>query len=336
MKQVRALNVGVLGLGFIGELHSRIWSEVPNGNLVAVADVNADRATEIAQRYNCKCYTDYAQMLQDQNVQAIDICVPEEYHVDTAIAAAKARKHILIEKPIANTHKEATAIMKAAMESGVRLMVAHVLRFDPRYVQLHDSIARGDLGEAVHVRIRRNNPWNSAARLNGRISIVRYLGVHDIDIMRWYVGSEVDKVYAQKVSKVNKERGCEDTVYAVLTFANGAIGCLELSWALPITLPTGIYATAEFVGTKGAGYVEIFGQGLSIYTEHTAVFPDTLHWPEVNGRITGDLRDELEHFADAIMNDKEFIVPTEDAVEAVRIIDAIFASIEKGQPVMLR
>ncbi|AYO29203.1 gfo/Idh/MocA family oxidoreductase [Biomaibacter acetigenes] len=327
------LNMGVIGLGLIGGLHARIISELPHTELVAVADINEEAAKKTAQSYNCDFYTDYNELLARKDIDAVSICVPEEYHVAPAVEAAKTGKHILMEKPIAKTCKEAMEIKKAAEDAGVRLMVAHVLRFDPRYQQLYKSIEVGQIGEPVHLYLKRTNPAASAKRLKGRVSIFYFLGVHDVDLMLWYAGSKVKRVYAQKVSKVNADINSEDTIMAIFNFENGAIGCLELCWALPNNTALGIVTSAEVVGTKGAGYVEICDQGLTIYTENNVFYPDTLHWPEINGKICGNLRDEISHFAEATLKGTPYVVPTDSAIKAVEVIEACFKSIETGLPV---
>lgn len=329
----KKLGMGVIGLGLIGGLHARIISELPNANLVAVADINEGLAKRTAEQYNCDFYTSYEEMLKRDDIDAVSICVPEEYHVEPAIATANAKKDILIEKPIAKTYKEALQIKEAADRAEVRLMVAHVLRFDPRYQQLHESIAKGEIGEPVHLYLKRTNPSAAAKRLKGRVSIFYFLGVHDVDLMLWYAGSNVKRVYAQKVSKVNADINSEDTIMAIFTFENGAIGSLELSWALPDNSALGIVTAAEVVGTKGAGYVDIREQGLTIYTESNVLYPDTLHWPEINGKIYGDLKEEIAHFVEATISGNAYVVPTEGAMNAVKVIEACFKSIETGKPV---
>lgn len=332
----RVLRVGVIGAGFIGGLHARILSECPSAELVAVADADGELARKVASAYGAAAYEDYNELLRREDIQAVSVCVPEEVHEPVGVAVARAGKHMLLEKPIAKTVAEAEAISRACEQAGVRMMVAHVLRFDPRYVQLHDAILRGEIGDPIHIRVKRNNPWLSGARLKGRVSILHYLGVHDIDLMRWYAGSDVVKVYGAQVSKRLADIGAADSLFALLTFANGALGLLDLSWALPKEVPSGIVSHAEVMGTKGIGYVEIFEQGLRLFTEGSGVvFPDTLHWPEVNGRVSGDLAAEIEHFVTAVLEGREFLMSTADAIKAVEVIEAIQESIRSGQAVAL-
>jgi len=331
----KTLNVGVIGLGLIGSLHVRVMRQLPNVHLVAVADADPVRARAIGDEQRCYSYTDYRDLLAREDIDAVSICVPDAYHREVSVAAASAGKHVLLEKPLAGTAAEGIDIIEAVQAAGVRMMVAHILRFDPRYVQLHDSLASGELGEPIHLRLRRQNPVLTARRLGGSVPILQYLGIHDADLIRWYASSDVERVYAQRVCKSSNRPGAEDAIIALLTFKNGAIGTIELSWALPQNFPSGIYASAEVVGTKGAGYVNILDQGLCICTGDGIKYPDALHWPEVNGQIVGDLRDEIAHFVDRTLDGGEYAVSNSDALAAVQIIEACARSIDRNQPVQL-
>jgi predicted dehydrogenase len=331
----QVLNLGVIGIGLIGSLHARVITQLPNARLTAVADIDSRKAERLGEEYGCLAYSDYRELLRRDDIDAVVICVPDEHHVDISVQCAHAGKHILLEKPLAITPMDAQQILDATEEAGVRLMVAHILRFDPRYVQLHDALARGDLGEPIHLRMRRQNPAASARRHKGDLPILRYLGVHDADLIRWYAQSEVRQVFAQKVSKFHADIGIEDAVCALLTFESAAIGSIELSWALPDNFPTGIYASAEVIGTRGVGYVNILDQGLCICSEDGVSCPDTLHWPVVNGEIVGDLRDEIDHFVKHTLDDTPYAITTEDAIAAVEIIHACTESIRTNRPILL-
>jgi predicted dehydrogenase len=229
----------------------------------------------------------------------------------------------------------AAAEIAAAVERhGVRLMVAHVLRFDPRYVQLHAAADPDQLGEPIHLRAKRNTVRSLAQRLGSNSSILYYLGVHDIDMMQWVARSPITRVYAQKVQKLSN--GNEDALYAVLNFANGAIGTLDYSWAWPDGMPNGYYVHFEVVGTRAASFIDVRDQGFHTVTMDGASGGDTHLWPEINGQITGILKDELMHFASAIRADKPFLQDYREAQDAISVIDAIFASIDQAAPVAVR
>jgi len=330
MAEVKKLKVGVLGVGLIGELHARVFSEIPTADLIAIADSNKERARKVGRQLQCEYCFSSSELLNQKDIEAVSICTPDRYHVEPAISAAKAGKHILLEKPIARTVGDGEKIKKAAEDNDVRLMVAHILRFDPRYVQLHDKIRRGDLGELIHIRAKRQNPRGVQDYLKGRTSMLHYIGVHDIDIVLWYVQSEVEEIFAKKASRVHDD----DCIFVLFSFRNGVVGSLEFSWSLPEDYPTKVWGEVEAVGTKGAGYIDVHDQGLKLFTNGFHL-PDTMHWPEYNGQIFGDLRDELMHFVDATLSKKEFLMSTEDSIKAVGFIEACLESIQKGAPVKL-
>ncbi|MCK4325256.1 Gfo/Idh/MocA family oxidoreductase, partial [bacterium] len=192
------------------------------------------------------------------------------------------------------------------------------------------QIENGNLGELIHIRVKRQNPKFIHERLKGRTSMLYYVGIHDIDAMLWYMRDDVVEVHAKKVSKMHDE----DCIFILCGFRNGAVGVLEFSWSLPENFPTGIWSEVEVVGTKGAASIDNLDQGLKLCTDKFTV-PDTYLWSMYNNHRMGDIREESMHFIDAILNNKDFLMPTEDAIKSVAFVEACFKSIEKGAPVKL-
>ena len=194
--------------------------------------------------------------------------------------------------------------------------------------------------------LKRTNPRSSGGMYKAPIFF--YIGVHDIEMMCAYAQAKPVKVYCQRVSKINKAvnaaavesrakmgQELEDAVFLTVTYDNGSIGVVELSWCLPDNSALGINTYAEVVGMNGMGIVDIRDQGVAIYTDKTVEYPDANHWPAVNGMVVGAMRDEIDHFAKASLKGSEYVVKTENALTAARIIDACFKSIETGMPVEL-
>lgn len=329
------LRVGVIGLGFIGKLHARVWAENSQARLVAVADIYEPAAKAIADEYGCEVYTDYNEMLKRDDIDAVDICMPEDFHVEPAVAAAYAKKHFIIEKPIAKTVKEAEKIKKAAEDNGVRMMVAHLLKFDPRYVQLNDAIESGKIGNVTSLALKRTNSKGTPKRLKGKVSYFYYMGIHDIEWMLTYNKlAKPVRVYAQESEIVNKGLD-KDAVFMTVTFDNGSIGSVELNWAFPENGACDFMTYAEVVGSEGAAILHVDEQGLAVFSGTDVEYPDALHWPVYNGKLLGDLKEELAHFADATINDKPYLVDTDNAINAVAIVEAAMESIRTGAAVTL-
>ena len=330
------LRIGVVGLGLIGALHARILYEMPHAQLVAVADIDADTAGRIANECSCAAYTDFKEMCDKEQLDAVSICTPDQFHLENAVYAAQKGLHILLEKPIALTEKDSREIVAAAQQNNVRLMIAHSLHFDPRYASIRDAIETDRFGDIIHMYFRRTNPRANGRRLGGKVSIFHFIGVHDFEMMCCLMRAKPTRAYSQKVSKINADIGCEDTVISTVNFDNGAIGLVELCWALPQNSALGINTYAAIIGTNAAGYVDIHQQGVSLVTADELLYPDILHWPEYNGRIQGILKDEIAHFVTATLDGTPYITKTENAIMAVSVIEACFKSIETGLPVDIK
>jgi len=325
------LRMGVIGVGFMGSYHARLWHQLPHTELVAIAEPNEAVGKPLAAELGCEHLPDAAALLARPDIDAVSIVTPDLHHVAPAVAAAKAGKHILLEKPMAHSTAAAEEIAAAVEAAGVRLMVAHVLRFDPRYVQLRQAADPATMGDTIHLRAKRNTVRALAQRLGPSTSILFYLGVHDIDMMQWVARASITRVYAQKVQKLSNAN--EDALYAVVNFDNGAIGTLDYSWAWPDGLLAGYHAAFEVIGTKDAALLDVRDQGFQVITAEGPRAADTHLWPEINGRITGDLRDELAHFAEAVLSGAPFVQDYREALSAIRVLDAIAASIDRDAPV---
>jgi predicted dehydrogenase len=330
---MKPLGVGVIGLGFFGSRHARIHARHPAADLRAVCDVNPDAAAAAAAVTGADPMTDPLELLARSDIDAISLCLPDRSHETLAVAAARAGKAVLLEKPMAHTADAARRIAAAFAESGARLMVGHILRFDPRYVQVHAAAAPEVLGDVIHVRAKRNGTRATARRLGEASSILFYMGVHDVDAMQWIARSRICRVYAQKREVLGT--GNEDALYAVVNFENGAIGNIDYSWAWPNGLMNGYRAALEIVGTRSAAYLDCSDQGFYTVADEGTAGGDTHLWPDINGRIVGDLADEIDHFIMATLRSEPYLQPWQDAFDAIPVLDALAASSASGQPVVV-
>ena len=326
-----ALRTGVIGLGYFGERHARIHHALPDAELVAVADRAPARAAAVAAITGAEPLADAAELLRRPDIDAVSICLPDRLHVDAAVMAAEAGKAILLEKPLAHDAASARRIVAAAEAAGVRLMIGHILRFDPRYVQVHAAAAPERLGQPIHLRVKRNSVRSVAARLGAASSILFYMGVHDVDAMQWIARSLISRVFARKREVLGT--GNEDALYAVVEFENGAIGLIDYSWAWPDGMMNGYRAALEIVGTRAAAVLDVTDQGFSVIDQAGTTGGDTHLWPEINGEIVGDLRDEIAHFVKAVRTGAPFVQDYREALAAIPVLDALAESARTGVPV---
>ena len=327
----RTLKVGVIGLGFFGSRHAAIYADHLSAELVGVCDRDPERVAAVSQATGARSFDDLNALLALPELDAVSICLPDRLHEDAAIAAAEAGKTILLEKPFAHDAATARRIIAAVEASGSRLMIGHILRFDPRYVQTFHAAAPERLGGPIHLRAKRNGVRSTAKRLGGSSSILFYMGVHDVDAMQWIARSRIARVYAQKTEMLGA--GNEDALYAVVNFENGAIGNIDYSWAWPDGLMNGFRSSLEIVGTRSAAYLDCTDQGFYVVDDAGTAGGDTHLWPEINGRIVGDLADELDHFIKASLSGKPYQQDYREAFDAIPVLDALAQSARTGLPV---
>lgn len=326
-----ALKVGVIGLGFFGGRHARVYADHPAADLVGVADLDPARVAEVTAATSARGFADFRELLAMPGLEAVSICLPDRLHENVAIAAAEAGKAILLEKPLAHDVPTARRIVEAVERNGVPLMIGHILRFDVRYVQVYHAADPARLGEPIHLRAKRNGVRSVARRLGANSSILFYMGVHDVDAMQWIGRSRIARVYAQKREVLGT--GNEDVLYAVLTFENGAIGSLDYSWAWPNGLMNGFRSAFEIVGTMSAAALDVSDQGLYFTDDAATTGGDTHLWPEINGRIAGDLANEIDHFVKATLSGTPYLQHYQEAFDAIPVLDALAASARSGVPV---
>jgi len=324
--------IGIIGAGFIARGHARCCHTIEETKLVAVADLDESRGRALVHDFGGDYYSDYHKLLERHDVDVVIICLPDHLHAEVSQAAARARKHILLEKPLATTLEDADKILKAVAENEIRMMVGHSLRFNVPYAALHERVKRGDIGTPVHGWARRNARIIDGRRFQGNTSVIMFLAVHDIDFLRWCIGSEVTRVYAEGNRRVLTDVGVDDSILSVLRFANGFIASLEHSWILPENFGAVVDAKVELVGENGMITFDSFDQGLSSWTQSGgSFFPPS----DFLGQVRGSLYEELRHFIDCLHKKREFLVSGNDARQALIVALAIHESLKKGRPVDL-
>lgn len=307
----KPLRVGVIGVGAMGKNHARIYSQLPGVELIGVADVNEKLAISIAQSYGCKPYADYNDLL-NQNLDAVSIAVPTTLHKKVVLAAIQRGINILVEKPIADTVKNADEIIEAACQKGVKLMVGHIERFNPAIIKLKELIGNGQLGDIISISAKRVGPYSP--RITD-VGIIIDLGTHDIDIMSYLYGEKVRKVYASAGSVIHNH---EDHAIITLNFDNGSSGVIETNWLTPHKV-----RNLTVIGSKGIAEVN--------YTEFSLRISDKEWIREAKIDKEEPLKLELLHFIDCVQHDREPLVSGEDGKHALEVALAAVESYKTGK-----
>ncbi len=332
---MRRVKYGVIGLGFFGEKHVEVLSALPEVELTAICTRREGRLQELADKYgNPRTYTDYHELLGDSDVEAVSIVTHVNDHLQPALAALAAGKHVFLEKPMAASTKECTRLIQSLEDYEKAFMVGHICRFDPAYALAKRQIDEGKIGKIVSIYARRNIPAAVSRSVLASISPIMGDGVHDVDIMLWYTGVPIQSVYAQAVGV----RGLAnpDIGWSMYRFQNGAVGVIENNWCLPSGTPFELDARMEVIGDKGAIYINSPGQSLAVSTPDGWQYPDTVYWPRTQAGRAGALKEELAYFAGCILKgEKPDIITPEESRAAVAAVEAAERSAGTGEVVRI-
>lgn len=331
--------VAVIGCGFFGSMHAEIYQSMPEVELAVVVDQDGSRAQALASRLNTQADSDFEKVISRKDIDIVDVCVPDSMHTEVVLKAMSENKHILIEKPLADTLENAKILLDASEGYGRKLMVGHICRFDIRYEKAFEAIRKGELGDIIYVASKRNSPTLGARRYAKYCKLLTHSGVHDIDLIRWFLGSEYKRVYAvgRKVRMTNEGfPGAHDSIQAIFTFENGVTYSLENTWSLPDKYPSYIDASIEIVGSKSAIMIDFFDQGYRVYSNDACEHHDISYWTESFGVRTGDLRLELAHFVRCVTDDLTPRVSVRDGYEVAFAAVKALESADTGRLVEIR
>jgi UDP-N-acetylglucosamine 3-dehydrogenase len=323
------MKVGVVGAGFIGAIHLSSYANMPEAEVVGVADALPQIATAGAAVVGARAYSSYEDLVSAEEVEVVDVCLPTAYHRELALKAARDGKHVILEKPIARNLEDAEAIIEAFDGNSQRLFVGHVVRFFPEYARIKGMIEGGDLGTVGVARASRRSPfltgwndWYADWRMSG--GVLLDLVIHDFDFLRWALG-EVERVYAKGV--LGREYNRLDYALVTLRFAGGAIAHVEGQWGYPGPFNYSI----EVAGSRALVVAD------SNEPAPLQLLGGAVRSGESPDVITGKspFQTELEHFIRCAATGEEPMVEPKDAYEALRIGHAATESVMTGKPVTL-
>ena len=326
---------GVIGLGWFGEKHCEVLAGIPNVELHSVCTRTESRLQEVADRFGVEnTYTDYHEMLADPELEAVSITTMWDQHVEPALAALEAGKHVFCEKPMASTAEDCQRMVDAANAAETYFMVGHICRFNPRYAFAKREIADGKVGEIVSMFARRNIPAPVGEMVLPKIGPIVGDGVHDMDLLLWYSGAKPVSVYAKTVDV--RGLGNPDLGWSMFTMDSGAILILENVWYLPGTTAMQIDERMEVIGTEGSVHVQEVAPSLAVCDKEGWTYPDTTYWPTIHDKCAGALYEELRHFADCVQQgQKPTIITPEESMAAVVACLAAEESARTGKIVEL-
>jgi predicted dehydrogenase len=317
----------------MGRLHAKAIVDSDLAALTAVVDVDPE-ARRLADAHGARYHASIEPLLDADDIHGFVVCLPDRAHVETACALLEAGHAVLLEKPMADTLKGALQIAEASRRGNARLLVAHILRFDPRYAEAAAAVAEGRLGDVVHLSSGRLGVRDIGRRLDGSSSVMFYLGVHDVDLIQWISGKRIVRVSSLAASKLMPSLGVdsEDVIVTNAELEDGVVAQLYAGWTLRSDTPSPINARTTVVGSDGALEVDVRDHGLRMHTSAGWELPDGLHWPQVHGRTRGDLAEQLRHFVVAVTRGEPFQMDLADAVSTTAVNDAILRAVRTRRP----
>ncbi|OPX23528.1 MAG: hypothetical protein B1H03_01340 [Planctomycetales bacterium 4484_113] len=306
------LRVGVIGAGFMGRHHVRIYREMPEVELVGVADVD-ESAAEVAAEYHVSFFKDYRKVLELQP-ELVSIAVPTSLHHEIALAALRNGTHVLVEKPISNRLDHAREIVQAGAESCCKVFVGHVERFNPAIRSLKEVLQKGTLGQVHSIANLRVGRYNKRIFDTG---IILDLGTHDIDLISYLFGHRAASVFA--VGSLQPGRDYEDHATITLKFDQDQTGYIELSWLSPYKVRK-MFVT----GTRHFGLVDLIEQSIIVY--------DGQRWAD-SGLVSRDepLKLELASVVEAVQHDLPPSVSGEDSIYTLQVALEAMRSYREGK-----
>jgi UDP-N-acetylglucosamine 3-dehydrogenase len=315
---VKKVGTAVVGAGFWGKNHARVYGELDSTELVAVCDVNRERAKAVADQFGVKAYTSSSRMLKNEEIEAVSVCTWSTKLAKEALKALKAGRHVLVEKPMATHTKQAAKLLDTAESNGLHLTVGFLMRFIPGLRHIREAVENKKLGEFVCATAKRVSQWPERI---GDVGVVKDTAIHDIDVVRFISGEDPVSVYAKTGSL--RHRQFEDYAQIMLTFEDGKSAFIESNWITP-------YKTRilTVTGSEAIMRLDYITQELWIEDANENLQP-RFPWQE-------PLKLELRHFADCILEKKKPVITGDDGLIALEIAEAALRSSAKNKVVKLK
>jgi UDP-N-acetylglucosamine 3-dehydrogenase len=329
----RPLRAGVIGLGMMGRNHVRVWDEAIDGvDLVAVADPDPAAVRAATAGRQARGFEDPERMFAEEELDLVSIVAPTSLHLPVALAALRAGANVLVEKPIAATRDEAVEMIQASRDAGRMLTVGHIERFNPAIRELRRRLEANELGRIFQINATRLGPFPARIR---DVGVVVDLAPHDLDIMRYLIGSEPIRIHAETERRIHTEH--EDLFNGMIKFANGVVGVLDINWLTPTKK-----RTLTVTGERGMYVADYIAQNLVFYAnpEAEATWVNRGVTSVAEGEMTRrtvrreePLTVELREFARAVRDGGPPPVEPHDAMVALLLARKMVESALSGEAI---
>lgn len=333
------IRFGIIGLGIMGESYLEIFkSQNPFTEVIAVANRSEDRLNSVAEKFHVSSqnrYTNYKKILERKDIDAVAIATPDFAHTQMVLDSLSAGKHVLVEKPMTISTKEADMIVEAVKKTNVKLQVSYNHRWLSSYYEAKMQIQNGEIGKPLLAYARKNDTIFVATEMinwASKTNSTYFLSAHDVDLVRWYFDSEPVEARGYGIKEVLVKKGIDtyDLIQGQVKFKNGSIATFESGWIYPNTFPTVVDSFVEIIGSSGHIHLDRKYESIEVSTEKGFTYPKTFTNKKMFGKIHGSLRGCLDSFADAILNNTDTVVDAFAGRQVTAILEAIVQSADNG------
>lgn len=315
MKKVRT---AVIGTGFWGKNHARVYKELAETELLAICDIDAERASNVAKQLGVTPYNSVEKMLKHEDIEAVSVCTWSTSLAKEATKAVENGKHVLVEKPMAANTKQAEKLLAASEKMGVHLTVGFLMRFIPGLQHMKKAVENKSIGELVCATAKRVSQWPERI---GDVGVVKDTAIHDIDVMLYLFNQDPIAVYAKTGSMRYKK--FEDYAQIMLTFEGGKSAFIESNWLTP-------YKTRILIATGSEAIMR-----LDYITQELTV-EDAKETVQPRYQVQEPLKLELQHFANCILKKEKPLITGLDGLKALRIAESAIKSSSTNRIVKLK
>lgn len=330
------IKIGVIGLGSIAQLvHLPNLSKINDAEVVAVSEVKKNRLNTIADKFGItQRFSDYKEMLENTELDAVIIATPTNTHKEIAIDCLNADKDVLVEKPLARTFSEAKAVVDVAKKNKKKLMVGMNLRYRPDTMLLRSILSSGEIGEPFYAKcgwVRRQSSeekWFTKKEEAGG-GVIIDLGIHLLDLALWLMNyPEINSVSCKTFQ--HNTKNVEDTAISFIKFKNDSLINLEVSWSMPTDKD---HFFLSVFGTKGSLTLNPLHVYKRINNEILDLTPAQVD--NSTALFKKSYLNELKSFVGAVKGFNPVLSPADEALERMKIIEAMYQSAGKDQEIKL-
>ena len=334
---------GIVGCGMIGAVQAAAIQAIQGARLLAVCGKDPERTAKFAERFGATPYTDYNAFLAHPGLRIVNICTPSGLHAEQGIAAARAGKHVLVEKPIETTLAKADALINACDEAGVRLGVIFQSRFLPAVQQFKRALDEGRLGRLMvgdaYVKWYRApeyyapGSWRGTLKMDGGGALINQ-AIHTVDLLCWMMGPAVS-AFAMKAALRYPHIEAEDTLVANVRFQNGALGVIEAT----TSVKPGFKRRVEISGERGT--IILDGDAISCWAVDGDAGPvgedEQLTDGSANPAAISNEghRRQIEEMMNAVLENRAPLIDGREGRKSLELVCALYESAQAGQPVKL-